>query len=389
MAGSAASKPPRPIHPGDIVAAYSAALGEWTVAQVTDLNVAWKTAGVLELDWSGSEPSSVTELGHLTPLTLTHHDHLGRLSHCNFEWLLPRSYKVIGATCLLSPERSNSYSFGWNLGKQLAFQRRWDRGDHSLSDPAELALTGDELNQVLVETSEPCPEIRHLNVKLVTTLDCQRLVTRYPYLIKLSLVSDVGFLTSAGALNHLSSLKTLYLSGLFGMDEGDCVVPLRLPELEFLSLHSIPAGYAAATRSHWRKEVANGTFLDITAPRRPEWVAENMSNPLREWDGRKHISGARYKRAVSQYKGTRRAILEAIRDAPARERDSLLFDIGRQYGEAFNKIDGRNPFIETVEREELFVALDVIVDEAEADLGVDLTSGRKILREAVETVRDW
>jgi hypothetical protein len=52
--------PARPIAPGDIVAAYSEALGEWTAAQVTDLDPAWCKAGVLDLDWSGSEPESVT-----------------------------------------------------------------------------------------------------------------------------------------------------------------------------------------------------------------------------------------------------------------------------------------------------------------------------------------
>ena len=37
--------------PGDIVACFSEELGEWTAAQVTDLNPSWKMAGVLELDW--------------------------------------------------------------------------------------------------------------------------------------------------------------------------------------------------------------------------------------------------------------------------------------------------------------------------------------------------
>jgi hypothetical protein len=57
------TSPPRPIALGDVVAAYSEELGEWTAAQVTDLDPAWRTAGVLELDWSGSEPSSVEDLG--------------------------------------------------------------------------------------------------------------------------------------------------------------------------------------------------------------------------------------------------------------------------------------------------------------------------------------
>lgn len=55
--------PPRPIAVGNIVATYSDDLGEWTAAQITDLEPNWKTAGMLELDWSGPEPSSVADLG--------------------------------------------------------------------------------------------------------------------------------------------------------------------------------------------------------------------------------------------------------------------------------------------------------------------------------------
>ncbi len=33
-----------------------------------------------------------------------------------------------------------------------------------------------------------------------------------------------------------------------------------------------------------------------------------------------------------------------------------LYEIGREYGRGFNLLDRRTPFIETVEREELFAA---------------------------------
>jgi hypothetical protein len=37
-----------------------------------------------------------------------------------------------------------------------------------------------------------------------------------------------------------------------------------------------------------------------------------MSNPLREWDGRAHISRSRFAKATAQYKATRRAIMAAL-----------------------------------------------------------------------------
>jgi hypothetical protein len=77
------SVPPRPLAPGDIVAGFSEALGEWAAAQVTDLDPGWKTAGLLDLDWSGPEPSSVADLGQPAALRLTHHSWAGVLSHFN------------------------------------------------------------------------------------------------------------------------------------------------------------------------------------------------------------------------------------------------------------------------------------------------------------------
>ncbi|GAA3432783.1 hypothetical protein [Kutzneria kofuensis] len=58
-----------------------------------------------------------------------------------------------------------------------------------------------------------------------------------------------------------------------------------------------------------------------------------------------------------------------------------------EYGEAFNKLDGRRPFIETEEREELFDALDHAVSQAAGDR--DLAWARERLAAGVDSVRDW
>jgi hypothetical protein len=64
--------------------------------------------------------------------------------------------------------------------------------------------------------------------------------------------------------------------------------------------------------------------------------------------------------------------------------------LGRRFGEAFNRLDGtRNPFIETEEREELFEALNAIVDDAEAEYGRTFDATRQHLIAGVESVRHW
>lgn len=372
------------------MATYSEELEEWTAAQITDLDVAEKTAGVLELNWSGPEPSSVDELGDLIPLRLTHHDWEGSLSHANHDWVLPRSYRVIGDSTLLHGERSVSYSSGWDLGFQLHLQRRWDRGDRTdWFDPRELVCSGAELDRLLAEHDQPQLQIRSLRVTEIGALDCGRLVRVYPGLTQLGLGGEVGWLTDAARLNELRSLKGLTVMDLFGMTEHDCLLPEKVPDLEHLELFSIPAAYATAMRARWRKEIANGTFVDIRQVRTPDWVAQNASNPFRHWDGREHISRSVYKQVMAQFKDTRQAVLAAALAAPGNERQAQFFDIGRQYAEAFNQMDARSAFIETMEREELFDALDSVAAEAEASCGGGLAAEWENLRAGVESARDW
>ncbi|MFJ3221268.1 hypothetical protein ACIPLC_35780 [Kitasatospora sp. NPDC086801] len=118
MAAVKEPTPPRPIVPGDVVAAFSEYLGEWTAAQITHLDPDHQLAGVLHLDWSGPEPMSVAELGEVVPGCFA----VG-LAHCYYEWVLPRSYKVIGTLPLLHDEPPNSYAFGWGMGLDLGSVR--------------------------------------------------------------------------------------------------------------------------------------------------------------------------------------------------------------------------------------------------------------------------
>ena len=195
-------------------------------------------------------------------------------------------------------------------------------------------------------------------------------------------------LTRASALNQLPSLKRLLIHNLVGMSRADCLHPDQVPALEFLGLHGIPYDYATAMRARWRPQVPHGTLVDITGARKPEWLAENMSNPLREWDGRPHIGKSRFVKATAQYKATRRAIMAAL-SSDGEPAASLLAHIGREYAEAFNALDGRAPFIETDEREDLFAALNLIVDDAEAATGKNLATARQSLIDGVEGARNW
>jgi hypothetical protein len=167
------ARPPRPIAPGDIVAAFCEELGQWSAAQVTDLDPRWPSAGLLDLDWSGPEPSSLADLGQPAPLRLTRGNWAGKLSQANYNWLLPRGAKIIGTLPLLHDRRSTLYAPDWRIGRQLARQRRWDAGDRGpRSDPRQITCTGGELHQVLADPAEPRHDVWSLTATDVTALDC-------------------------------------------------------------------------------------------------------------------------------------------------------------------------------------------------------------------------
>ncbi|MFD4689006.1 hypothetical protein [Streptomyces sp. NPDC058463] len=380
-------QPPRPLAVGDVVAVYSEALGAWTASQVTGIDAAAKCAAVLELDWSGPEPATVADLGDdVQPLRLTHHSWGGKLSHRNHGWVLPRSFVVIGSLLPLVTEPSYAYGSAWGRGEQLARQRHWDSGDRKdWNAQYVLTCTAEELaaghTRGVVRAG-----VKHLTVRGITRLDCARLVAAFPDLTRLSLSGNLGTLTSAAALNQLLKLQGLTIRELFGMDTEDCLLPRHVPEVEEVSLYGIPADYAAAMRKTWRPHVRHGVKLDVRGARKPQWVAENATNPLRDWDGREHIPPTGYRKAVAQYKDTRDAFLAEVTGG---DQHGNFAEIGRAFGAAFNALDGRSSFIETVEREELFDALDFLADEAQTATGRDLTAARAALIEGVESSRDW
>jgi hypothetical protein len=370
------------------VVCFSDDLDEWTAAQITDLNSSWKTAGVLELDWSGPEPTSVKDLGRVSPLALTHHAWIDKTSHTNYEWVLPRSYKVIGSLPLVRKAHSDSYSTGWNLGMQLAAQRRWDHGDHESSgSPGDMKLKGSEFDAFLGEHRRR--DIWALMIEDAKELDCAHLVEALPGLRRLILRGTVGRLENADQLNRLSHLKALAISSLFGMTKSDVLLPARVPNLEWLALHDVPREYGAAVRSAWAPELAKGCYTGVSGLRTPEWLVENLDNPLRDWDGREHIGAAKFRKSVAQYKTTRLEILAAIADAASADLKARLLELGREFGQAFNKLAKGDDFIETEEREELFAALTAIPNASGSLSGEAANEAGDWLAQGLDETRNW
>ena len=106
--------------------------------------------------------------------------------------------------------------------------------------------------------------------------------------------------------------------------------------------------------------------LQIRKPRAPEWLAENLDNPFRAWDGSEFVTPANARRAAALYKKTRaefRAILNAP-DAAATLPDYLEKFV-RDWAATFNAWDRRANWIETEERETICEVVDKFLIEAD------------------------
>ncbi|MBE9914974.1 hypothetical protein G8C92_13100 [Paenibacillus donghaensis] len=211
----------------------------------------------------------------------------------------------------------------------------------------------------------------HLNG--IQELDMRQIVQCYPALNELRLWGKPGMVTNMESLAQLVGLKYFSTFDLFGFTGEQFPEPDQFPQLTWLWLTSLPADTAKAVKEKYKKEIGKGLDLSITKPRKPEWLRENLLNPFRDWDGREHITAANAKKAADVYKKTIAAIHSVVKQTQGGAADierlkQELRSIVLNYTEAFNKMDQRTGFIETVEREEIYMVLADLLQTAKQQL---------------------
>ncbi|WP_223868891.1 hypothetical protein [Paenibacillus sp. UASWS1643] len=100
----------------------------------------------------------------------------------------------------------------------------------------------------------------------------------------------------------MANLQTFTTYDLFGFNGEQSPDPDQLPKLATLWLTSLPANAAKSIKTRYKKFAAAGLNMEITKARKPEWLAENLNNPFRDWDGLDHIKAAHAKKAAQLYK---------------------------------------------------------------------------------------
>lgn len=209
-----------------------------------------------------------------------------------------------------------------------------------------------------------------LHVIKIEELDIEEVLNAYPKLTELRLWGKPGNLVHFDKLPEFQQLEVFTTMDLFGFTAEDIPTPDRLPNLYMFWMESLPEDAAKVTKKLYKKRKEDGLHLWISKPRKPEWLAQNLDNPFRSWDGQENITPANAKKAANLYRKTRAGI---VKIAEGSDKDAMTSaeTLVREYTEGFNKMDKRKYFIETVEREEIYTALDDILDLIPAEFNID------------------
>ena len=212
--------------------------------------------------------------------------------------------------------------------------------------------------------------LEKLYIRTITELDIADILREYPKLRELRLWGKPGNLINFAKISEFSELEVLTTMDLFGFTADEVPKPESLQKLYMLWMDSLPEDAAKEVKKLYKKRKGEGLDLWITKPRKAEWLAQNLENPFRSWDGEEHITPANAKKAADIYRKTRAAMVKLIEGA-GKDIEKDAEALVRDYTEGFNKMDKKKPFIDTVERDEVFTALDGILSLIPDELGID------------------
>lgn len=195
--------------------------------------------------------------------------------------------------------------------------------------------------------------VHGLRISGIDDLGLSGVAERFPSVSWLHLFGAPGRLDHLDGLQALPRLATLWICDLFGYGPDDFPDPDGLPALTSLDLDSVPADVAARVRARYKK--APHVELTVRRPRKPEWLAENLENPLRWWDGRDGIPHTVAKKARTAFI----AALRQVRDAaPTDENTVTAAAIG--FLDTIAALNRKNQFLYTLERDEVIEAVNTL-----------------------------
>lgn len=202
-------------------------------------------------------------------------------------------------------------------------------------------------------------QIRRLRLTDISELDMKQVARQFPEVEILSISGNPGKVTNIEAVGELSMLRSFHCKDLFGYKAVDIEALESLNELRELDFDSVPQNVGLYLKKHWKWELDRGKLdrLSVTHLRDENWLKDNLENPLRHWDGNEFIPEAAYRSARKCYKDTKKQLLETVDKTGIEE-------IIHKFTQHFNKLNDRyEEFIETEEREDIFMAMKKLYEE--------------------------
>lgn len=197
-------------------------------------------------------------------------------------------------------------------------------------------------------------KIRELNIDNIKELDIEIITRYFPDIKKISLTGSPGIITNIHKMEFLKNLQTIGFYDIFGYNDCDVKIFGQLEELREIDFYSVPKTAGKYIKKHWENRL---DVLSVKSMRDSGWLADNIDNPLRKWDGSGFVPAAAYKRSFKCYKDTKKLLLNA-------ENSEDVIEIVRQYTRNFNELNRKyGQFIETEEREDIFMAMEQLYKE--------------------------
>ncbi|WP_411342732.1 hypothetical protein ACE3MZ_13785 [Paenibacillus sp. WLX1005] len=224
--------------------------------------------------------------------------------------------------------------------------------------------------------------LRSLSLYHVRTLHIAELAKRFPDLHRLSVWGAPGNVQHMEHLVQLEQLHSLRMNDMFNFTSEQFPDPDEWSSIRVLDMVSLPAEAAKEIKKKYKKRAAAGMHIHIKRPRKPEWLAENLNNPFRDWDGREGLTTTQAKKAAKAYN----TLHAAIRKLDHADEQSLL-PLVEQYTKAFNAMqNSRSGYLETVEREEVYMALVSLLDLVDQQRAAN--DRERLLRDSLYDVFD-
>ena len=401
---------------GSVYTVYNQYLKRYTACQVayiappdTVSKESW--AVILSLDWVGDAPLTAEELPHLHPLYKDFMYWPRDLHPLRVPVEIPPQYTLVGTLPPFTDQPCRSYG-GWNDGYEVYRQIKWQEIPEERRRAFKEAIESDGETEI---GGKPVKVSSHRVIDQYTPFDFALELEALPCLSEiickqwhpdlLEFLRGNPFIHELTLLNHGqraldlrgTSVRKLMLD-MTGLEElwlGEETEQLLFQNKgpDACTIHAAGNGsgltlqFIGEYRPHpelpnlWGLHGIRLEELDlrITKPRKPEWLAQNLDNPFRGWDGAEHIPASAAKKAADQYRKTRSQMMKLAAE-PDGDAQTQALEAVAAYTQTFNKMR----FIETEERDEIYMALRGILDALPGD-----TLQKDALIEQFEQLRDF